>query len=216
MLLALLLLCLPGDAQDPAGQTQAQAPAQTPAPAPAAPQWVTSLSTYWIEPPHASGYLSAVLGVDRGELHLEAHWAYEARDTYSVFVGKSFPVEGDIKGKFTPRIGLAGGDSQGIVPAAALQLGWKALNFSTDVEYMIGTTSDTSDFLYSWSELTCAVNDRFTVGLVGQRTNVFDQQLSVDRGFLAGVKLGQTYLTAYFFNPDLGDPYYTLALSAGF
>jgi hypothetical protein len=186
------------------------------APATTEPKWTTSLSTFWIEPPHSSGYLSGILTADRGSLHLEAHWAYEDRDTFSVFAGKSFPVEGDIHGNFTPRIGVAGGDSDGIVPAAALGLNWKALSFTTDVEYMIGTSSDTSDFLYSWSELSWALSERFSVGLVGQRTNVFHQDLTVDRGVLFGMALGKTRLTAYVFNPDLDDPYVSIALSAGF
>jgi hypothetical protein len=208
MLLALLTTVLPANVQDPA--------ATAVAPVTGEPQWTTSLSTYWIEPPHDSGYLSGILSADRGDLHLEAHWAYEDRDTLSIFAGKSFPIEGDLKGSVTPRIGLAGGDSDGIIPAVALELGWENLNFTTDVEYMIGTSDETEDFLYDWSELTYAISDRFTVGLVGERTNVFDQELSVDRGFLAGVSFGKTWLTAYVFNPDQDDPYVTLSFGAGF
>jgi hypothetical protein len=212
MLLALMTLLASALLQDPVQQAPPPAPPAPPAPS----QWTTSLSTYWIEPPHASGYLSAVLAADRGPLHLEAHWAYEDRDTFSVFAGKSFPIEGELSGHFTPRIGVAGGNSEGIVPAMALALDWKALSFSTDVEYMIGTSSDTSDFLYSWNELSYALSDRFHVGLVGQRTNVFDQELTVDRGLLFGVSFGRSALTAYVFNPDLDDPYVTIAFGTGF
>jgi hypothetical protein len=208
MLLIPLTLLLPTPFQEPAPKGRASLTAE--------PQWTTSLSTYWIEPPYSSGYLSGVLYADRGSLHLEAHWAYEDRDTLSLFVGKSFPLAGDIAGSFTPRIGIAGGDSDGIVPAMALDLGWKSLSFSTDIEYMIGTSSETRDYLYSWSELSWAMTEKFSVGLVAQRTNVFDQYLSVDRGFFFGMALGQTRLTAYVFNPDLGDPYVTIALAAGF
>ena len=208
MLAAPLILLLSPATQEPAPQAPPQAPPPN--------QWVTSLATYWIEPPEADGYLSAVLSADRGPLHLEAHWAYEDRDTFSIFVGKSFPIEGDLSGSFTPRIGLATGDSDGIIPAAALSIGWKQLRFTTDVEYLIGTSSETDDFLYSWSELGWSVNERVTLGLVGQRTNVFDQELTVDRGAFVGVNMGKTWLTAYYFNPDLDEPYWTLAVGAGF
>jgi hypothetical protein len=208
MLLALLGLLVAGPVQEPSGNVPAQAPPP--------PQWTTSLSTYWIEPPHSSGYLSAVLTADRGPLHLEAHWAYEDRDTFSVFAGKSFPIEGEVHGSFVPRIGVAGGNSEGIVPAMGLGLNWKELSFTTDVEYMIGTSSDTSDFLYSWNELSWALSERFSVGLVGQRTNVYKQDLTVDRGLLFGVSLGRARFTAYLFNPDLSDPYFTLAFGTGF
>jgi hypothetical protein len=194
-----------------------EAPLEDPQPAVASEsKWTTSISTFWTDPPHDSGYLSGILYADRGALHLEAHWAYEDRDTLSVFAGKNIPIEGDISGSFVPRIGYATGDSDGIVPALALELGWEALTFSTDIEWLIGTSSETDDFIYSWNEFTWDINERFTVGLVGQRTNVFDQELSVDRGFLFGVGFGQMRATAYFFNPDQDDPYFSLAFEAAF
>jgi len=208
MLIAPLLLLFPAAAQEQ--------PASTVAPIVTEPEWTTSLATYWIEPPHDSGYLSAIVAADRGALHLEAHWAYEDRDTLSVFVGKSFPIEGDLEGSVTPRIGIAGGDSDGIVPAVGLDLAWDKLSFYTDVEYLIATSDDTDDFLYAWSELAWAFTDRFSAGIVGERTNAFDQELSVDRGLLLGMNFGRTQLTVYAFNLDVDDPYVTIALSAGF
>ena len=210
MLLAPLMLILRATGQDPA------APVPPPQIAPAPERWETSLSTWWIEPPHEPGYLSAVISADRGPLHLEAHWAYEDRETFSLFAGRTFPIEGTFTGHVTPRLGVAAGNSDGIVPALGLEVSWKKLTYTSDIEYMIGTNDETEDFLYSWNELYWSVNERFTVGLVGQRTNIFDQHLTVDRGLLFGVNFGKTWLTAYLFNPDLGDPYYTIAIGAGF
>lgn len=194
---------------------------QTPgaaAPPAAEPAWTTSLQTFWIEPPEESGYLSGILSADRGALHLEAHWAYEDRDTFSFFVGRSVDLgfDGDFSGTLTPRIGYAFGDSDGVVPAANLDVAWKSLSFYTDAQYLIGTSDETDDYFYSWSELALNFGDRFSVGLVGQRTNVFDQELTVDRGFLIGATLGPTYVTAYLFNPDVDDPYWSVAVGAAF
>lgn len=209
MLLAPLLLACPVAPQDPA--------AKPPTPAVQPPsQWVTDLSTYWIEPPHTYGYLSAVFTADRGPLHLEAHWAYEDRDTLSLFAGKNIPIEGDLKGSITPRLGIAGGDSSGIIPAVALDLSWSKLNFTTDFEYLIGTSSSTSDFFYSWTELSWQFTERFNAGLVGARTHVYNQELDVDRGLLFGFNFRRTRLTGYLFNLDQDDPYVMLGLGASF
>jgi len=208
MLLAPLALLLPAPLQDLAGQA--------PAPAPAPPKWVATLSTYWIEPPYQSGYLSAVVTADKGPLHLEAHWAYEARDTLSLFAGKTFPIAGDISGTVTPRLGIAGGEEQGLIPAINLALDWSKLSFYTDFEYMIGLSSDTSDFLYSWTELQWAFTERFSAGLVGQRTHTYAQELEVDRGLMFSWALGRVRATGYFFNLDQSDPYFMLAVGAGF
>jgi hypothetical protein len=208
MLLAPLLLSCPAPVQDPVADLQA--------PMEAKPAWSKSISTFWIEPANEAGYLSAILYADRGPLHLEARWAYEDRDTGSLSVGRTIPFEGTLSGSVTPMIGLASGDSDGVVPAVSLELDWKKLTFSTDAEYLFGTTDETEDFFYSWSELSFAVNERLSVGLVGQRTNVFDQELTIDRGFLVGMNLGKTWLTAYYFNPELDDPYWMVAFGAGF
>ena len=204
MLLAPLLLSLAAPVQ---GQDSS---------APAKPKWSTSISSFWIEPPHQSGYLSAILYADNGPLHLEARWAYEGRDTGSLSVGKSIPIEGDISGSITPMIGFAAGDSQGVVPALSLELNWEKLRFSTNAEYLFGTDSDTSDFFYSWSELGWEASERLTLGLVGQRTNIFDEALTIDRGLFFGVKSGRTLFTAYVFNPDLDHPYWMVSIGAGF
>jgi len=212
MLLAPLLLLVTQDSP--------QAPPQQPTPPALAPvppsKWATAISTYWIEPPYQSGYLSAVVTADKGPMHLEAHWAYEDRDTFSLFAGKSFPIAGDITGTVTPRLGVAGGDSQGLIPAVNLALDWSKLSFYTDFEYMIGLSSDTSDFFYSWTELAWAFTPKFSAGLVAQRTHVYEQELEVDRGLMFGMNLGKARLTGYFFNLDENDPYFTIAIGTGF
>ncbi len=208
MLLAPLTFLFPAPVQVSGGHV--------PAPREEAPGWSTSLETYWTEPPDEDGYLSGILSADRGALHLEARWAYEGRDTASFFVGRSIPWEGTVFGSATPMAGIAVGDTDGVVPALSLEVGWKSLSFTTDAEYLIATSDDSDDFFYSWSELTWTFSDRFLVGLVGQRTNVFDQELTVDRGLLVGVALGQAYVTVYVFNPDQDDPYVTVAVGASF
>lgn len=210
MLLAPLALLLSAPLQDPAAQAPTRAPAEPP------PKWVTTLSAYWIEPPYESGYGSAILTADKGPLHLEAHWAYEARDTLSLFLGKTFPIAGDISGTVTPRVGIAGGDEQGLIPAINLAVAWNKLSFYTDFEYMIGLSSDTSDFLYSWTELQWAFTPRFSAGLVGQRTHTYAQDLEVDRGLMFSLALGRVRATGYVFNLDESHPYFTLAVGSGF
>jgi hypothetical protein len=208
MLLAPLILLFPADSQVSGGES--------PPLATEAPTWSTSLDTFWTEPPDDDGYLSAILSADRGALHLEARWAYEGRDTASFSVGHNFEWEGDVSGSATPMIGYAFGETDGVVPAVSLELSWKALTFTTDVEYLIATSDESDDFLYSWSELSWTFADKFLVGLVGQRTNVFDQELTIDRGFFVGAALGRTYVTAYVFNPDQDDPYVSVAVGASF
>ena len=100
--------------------------------------------------------------------------------------------------------------------AVNLGLDWTKLSFYTDFEYMIGLSSDTSDFLYSWTELQWAFTPRFSAGLVAQRTHTYAQDLEVDRGLMFSMALGKVRATGYFFNLDESHPYFTLAVGAGF
>jgi hypothetical protein len=157
-----------------------------------------------------------MLLADRGRLHLEARWAYEDRDTASFFAGWSFPFEGALHGSVTPMGGFAVGDTDGVIPAVSIDVSWRALQLTSDLEYLVATDGDSDDFAYSWTELLWSPRDELTLGLVAQRTNLFDQELEIDRGLLAGVALGPAWLTAYWFNPDQDDPYLMLGAGGGF
>ena len=208
-LLAPLLLSTPAETQVPGADMPPPPPAQQD-------KWSTSLQTFFVDPPDDNGYLSGILAADKGQLHVEARWAYEDRDTASFFGGWTIPFEGDVHGAVRPMLGFAFGDSDGIIPAVMLDVGWKKLRFTTDAEYLIGTSSETQDFIYSWNELTWAFSDRFAAGLVAERTNAFDQALTIDRGFLLSAGLGPTRVTVYVFNPDLDNPYVSIAVGASF
>ena len=209
MLLAPLLAFAPVDAQVPG--------ADVPPPPPKAEQaWSAYLQTFYLDPPDGDGYLSGILAADKGQLHVEARWAYEDRDTASFFGGWTIPFEGDVHGSVRPMLGFAFGDSDGVIPAVSLDVGWNKLRFTSDAEYLIATSSDTQDFIYSWNELTWAFSDRFAVGLVAERTNVFDQALTIDRGLLLSAGVGPTRVTIYWFNPDLDNPYVSIAVGASF
>lgn len=209
MLFAPLLTYISADPQVPGADVPPPPPRQEE-------RWSASLQTFYQDPPHGDGYLSGILGADRGQLHVEARWAYEDRDTASLFVGWTIPFEGDVHGSIRPMLGYAFGQTDGIVPAVSLDVGWNKLRFTSDAEYLLATSSDSQDFIYSWSELTWAFSDRFSAGLVAERTNAFEQDLTIDRGFLVSAAAGPTRVTLYWFNPDLDNSYVSIAVGASF
>jgi hypothetical protein len=54
---------------------------------PAGPAWAFSASAYAYFPPDSQNYVQPTIRGDRGWLHLEARYNYEALDTGSVWIG---------------------------------------------------------------------------------------------------------------------------------
>ncbi len=69
------------------------------------------------------------------------------------------------------------------------------------MEYLININDKTNSFYFNWSEFTYAPKDWFWVGITGQRTRIYANDLDIQRGFLAGLSRKNMYLTGYLLNP---------------
>jgi hypothetical protein len=201
---AVLALSTPAVPQDP------------PEPEPAEEAWSFSLALYGFDPPDDDFYSTVIGYADRGPLHLEARYQYEALDSASFFVGRRFAFEGDVAAEVVPMIGVVGGDLDGIAPGFSADLTWRKLGWYVESVYVVDLDDSDENFLYTWSELTYAATDWFSFGLVGQRTRIRDQELEVDRGLLAEVALKKVSVSLYLFNPDQDDPYLGFSVGMGF
>ncbi len=200
----------------PAGAApRAQAVEEGAVPAPAEQAWTFALGVYAFDPPEDDAYLSPILRADRGALHLEARYQYEDRDTASLFVGGNFAFGDEVSLSLVPMIGVALGDTDGVVPAVELDLAWKGLAFYAESEYLRDLHDPDDSFFYTWDELTFAPSEWLRFGLVAQRTRVFEQELEVDRGFLIGLSGGAISFDAYLFNPDQDEPYGGVSIGFG-
>jgi hypothetical protein len=174
----------------------------------------TSLSAYYFPPDET--FILPILYADRGPLHLEARYNYEARETGSLFVGRKFTWEsGEVEGEVTPMVGLALGDVDGVAPGVELDLLLDPVEFYTEGEFMMDFGEGASSFFYFWSELTVAPTQWLNAGLVSQRTRTLETPLDIQRGFLVGGSYSDIGLTFYMFNPD-ENPYYVFTLKAAF
>jgi hypothetical protein len=203
----------------PAAQAAAPLAPAPPAEAgaePAEDTWATAVAFYQFDPPDADAYQTGVVRADRGALHLEARYQYEALDSASFFVGRRFSFGGDVAAELVPMIGVVGGDIDGIAPGFSADLTWKDLGWYVESEYLVDLDESDDSFLYTWSELTYAATDWFSFGLVGQRTRLREQELEVDRGLLLEFAHEALSLSVYFFNPDQDDPYLGVSFGAGF
>jgi hypothetical protein len=178
--------------------------------------WSFSASVYGYLLPDSSDYLQPTATADRGWLHLEARYNYEAAKTGSFWIGYNFSVGKEVTLDFTPMLGGVFGDTTGIAPGYTGSLRWWKLELYSQGEYVIDTRNSSDSFFYTWSELTMVPADWFRFGFVIQRTKLYQTEFDIQRGVLVGFSYKKVDVSAYVFNLDASKPVVVLAASVSF
>jgi len=175
------------------------------------PTWDLSAALYSYFIPGDRDYLQPTFIADRGAVHLEARANYEGRGVGSAWFGWNFSVGTRVVFDVTPMIGGVFGDTQGVAAGGRSALGWRALEVSSESEYVFDANGRSDWFFYNWSQLTLSPVDWFHFGLVSQRTRAYQSERDIQRGFLVGFSLPHVDITAHMFNPDDAKPTYVLS-----
>jgi hypothetical protein len=209
---ALAILVAAGVALPGPGKASANGPGETTS----APGWEWGPSILWYVLPQEADYLQPTLTVDRGALHLEGRYNYEARNAGSIWVGWNFSFGDGWKLGLTPMVGGVFGQMQGIAPGFTVTLEWGPLAFWSQGEYVFDLADSSQSYAYVWSELGITGPEWLRVGLVLQRTRAFQTSTAFQGGPLVGFNVWQLSATAYFFAPGQEDQFLVLALAGAF
>jgi hypothetical protein len=177
-------------------------------------EWSPSLLLYVV--PGEPAYFQPTLAVDRGGLHLEGRYNYEARDTGSAWVGWNFSFGEDLTLDLTPMVGGVFGQLKGVAPGLTLVLSWGPLTWWSQSEYVFDLGDNTQSYLYAWSEFSVTGPEWLRVGLVLQRTRAFQTTTQVQGGPLVGINFWKLAATVYFFAPGQVDQFVVVAASGSF
>ena len=178
--------------------------------------WSFSASVYSYIVPDSREYVQPTITADRGWLHLEARYNYEALETGSAWVGCNFSGGKKLAWEFTPMLGGVFGETAGVAPGYKGSLGWWKLELYSEGEYLFDTGHSSDSFFYNWSELTLAPLEWFRLGMVTQRTRVYQTDREIQRGVLVGLSYKALNFTTYVFNPDESKPIVVLAAGVQF
>jgi hypothetical protein len=150
-------------------------------------------------------FLLAVATADRGPLHLEARYNYEAIDSGSLFVGWKFSGGEKLTYELTPILGGVFGQKEGIAPGLEAAVAYGIADFYMEAEYVRDLEVRQDSFTYAWSELGLSPLEWLRFGLVGQRTTVYQSDRDIQRGLFAELMYHKMSLGLYVFNPDDSD-----------
>jgi hypothetical protein len=182
----------------------------------ARPVWNYSAAAFGYIVPDDADYLQPSGTADRGVLHLEARYNYEALETGSVWAGYNLDGGQAVTFELTPMLGAAFGATGGIAPGYRLSLEWRRLGLSSEGEYLFDLADRTDSFFYNWSELAISATNGVRAGLVLQKSRAYESPRELQRGFLVGFHFRRAEIAAYLFNPDDVRPLGVLSLSAEF
>jgi hypothetical protein len=104
---------------------QAPAAAPTAHPHAAGERWTFGASAYTYFVPGDRDYVQPTITADRGQLHLEARYNYEALDTGSLWAGWTFAGGGDLSWEIMPMLGAVFGQVDGVAPGYKGSLDWR-------------------------------------------------------------------------------------------
>jgi hypothetical protein len=154
--------------------------------------------------------------LDRGPLHLEARYNYEAQNAGSAFVGWTFSGGKEITWEITPIAGAMFGAARGFVPGVEATLGWRDFDAYVEAEYVDNRAEPGTRYWYAWTEIGWKPVEWLRVGLAAQRTRTVASSLALQRGVLAQLIYRKLTLSAYAFNPDNASRYAIFALGVQF
>ena len=166
--------------------------------------WTAAAAFYAV--PDDPNYVQPMVAADRGRLHLEARYNYEAQKTFSAWAGMNFDTGDTVTLEFTPMFGVVTGDLDGVAPGFLLTLSAWRLTFYSEGEFVFDASDEPEHFFYSWAELTIQPTEWLRTGLVTQRTRAYQTERDIQRGLLAGVSFRNSSLTASVFEPFAGSP----------
>jgi len=179
-------------------------------------EWECSLSTSTYLVQNGRDYVNPNLVADRGWLHLEARYNYEAIKTGSLWLGYNFSFGKKLAFAVIPMLGGVFGDITGIAPGYTISISYEPIEFFTQGEYFFDAGDRSENFFYSWSELSCAPVTWFRAGIVVERTKAFGSTSDIRPGPLVGFKYKKVDFTTYWLSPGSPDAAFIFTVALNF
>ena len=142
-----------------------------------------------------------------GDWYFEARGNYEAINSASLYVGKTFEKKGTVSYSVTPMAGLVTGSFNGGSVGANVTLDYKNLSFSSQSQYTGSILNPLRNFTYSWSDLTYEVKGWVAAGASVQQTRSV-----IEKGILLTGIYKNWSIPLYVFNPASCKRYFVLGL----
>lgn len=183
---------------------------------PAKPSWEFALTACPTQVRNGDDFTSAIVAADRGPLHFEARYGYEAKDSRSAFAGWTFSGGDTVSWELTPLLGGAWGPLRAWVPGLEASLAWGKIDFHVEAEFVRDRQDSTANYNYAWSELGFRPVEWLRIGAAGQRTRLYGGEREFQRGPFAQATWGRFTIGGFWFNPGSAEQVFVGSLGVNF
>lgn len=173
--------------------------------------WSVSASVAVYGLPDDSNYAQPTVTADRGAIHLEARYNYEALRTASLWAGYAMRGGRRVEWALTPMVGLVFGGTDGIAPGYVASLSWWKVDAYIEGEYVFAGISEDS-FAYHWSEAAIAPFGWLRAGLVTQRTRAYATERDIQRGPFVNATFDRIDAAVYAFIGERSEPTFVASI----
>ena len=175
-----------------------------------------SFTGYYYTMRDQSDFGVGVASLNRGPLHFEARYNYEAMRSASIFAGWNFGAGETLTFAVTPIVGVLFGDVRAVIPGVEASVAYGDVDGYIEAEYVRDLGNRSDSYFYAWSELGWKPAHWLRIGLVGQRSHDVNNGRDFQRGAFVQLMFGKITLGFYGFNPDSGSRYGIFSLGAQF
>jgi hypothetical protein len=144
--------------------------------------------------------------------YAEARYGYEAQNTISLCIGKTFSGGNKLTWSATPLMGGAAGRFLGASVGVNTELRYKKTSFSSQAQYSVSANNSNQSFIYSWSDISQQIYSWCYAGISLQHT-CGTQFHKLETGILTGFDLGNCVIPIYIFSPYNNNRYIVVGLN---
>jgi hypothetical protein len=180
------------------------------------PAWEFAVNAYPTQVRGGDNFTSAIAVANRGPLHLEARYNYEAVGARSAFIGWTFAGGDAVTWELTPLLGGAWGEISAFVPGLEASVAWRRLDFYVEAEYVRDNKAQSDRYTYAWSELGFQAFEWLRIGAAGQRTRAYGGEREYQRGPFIQGSWGPLTIGGYWFNPGSSEQVFVAQLGVSF
>ena len=143
----------------------------------------------------------------------ELRYNYEASQTVSMNAGKMFSKKNAISYSLTPVAGIVLGKLNGINTGMNIDMDYKKLFFSSEIEYTFSIDKNSGNLFLTWSECGYQFTKKIYSGIALQVIKNGHQKNIWEPGIMAGLVHANWTFPLYMFNPFNSNRNYVLGIN---
>ena len=145
--------------------------------------------------------------------YAEGRYNYEALNTVSIYGGKTFEKSAAISYSASPIAGIVLGQMNGGSVGINLEIDFKKFYFDTQSQYTFSVQQRSDNFIYSWSDLTYQLSEKFAAGISLQQTKLYQVNGAFEKGILIKAGFKNWTFPVYVFKPQTNERYFVLGIN---